>query len=97
VSAAVNNLTQDDNSCMMPDYDGGNLNIKYRVDNTALYLDYSLSNERDDYKSCIVGKRFVGFQVKGFIGISSGNPQQQNVNDIDVHKITFYNMNPDYY
>lgn len=29
--------------------------------------------------------------------MTSGNPYLQNVNEIDVHRIDFFNMNPEYY
>ena len=73
VSAAVNNLTQADNSCMLPEFDGGQLNIVYRVDRTQLFVDYSFGDDQP-YKSCISGKRYVGFQTKGYIGVTAGNP-----------------------
>lgn len=34
---------------------------------------------------------------KGYIGVTSGNPEHQNVNDIDVHSIDFFNLNNEYY
>jgi len=36
-------------------------------------------------------------RVKGYIGVSSGNPISQNVNDVDVTQIDFYNMNAEFY
>ena len=71
------------------------MEIKYHVENMKLYLDYSLNG--DKYKSCINGKAYYGFTTNGYIGLTSGNPVFQNVNEIDVHKIDFFNMNPEYY
>jgi len=61
-----------------------------------LTIEYALHGETT-FKSCIVGKSYVGFATSGYIGISSGNPAMQNVNEIDVHRIDFFNMNSDYY
>jgi hypothetical protein len=85
-----------DNSCMLPEFSGGNIDIKYRVDVNKLYLDYSIDGGKQ-YQSCISGKKYLNFHSNGYIGISSGNPLHQNVNDIDVHRIDFFNMNSDYY
>jgi hypothetical protein len=85
----------EDNSCVISDFDGGQIDLKYRVDKTALFLDYSYDGT--SFNPCINGKRYAGFATKGYVGISSGNPTSQNVNEIDVHKIDFYNMNAEYY
>jgi hypothetical protein len=81
---------------MLTEFDGGNIDFKYRVDSSLLYLDYSLDGGKQ-WESCIAAKKYIGFHTNGYIGISSGNPHHQNVNEIDVHKIDFYNMNSDFY
>ena len=80
----------------MYDFDGGQIDLKYTVENQGITLDYALHGD-GKYKNCISNKRYLGFKQAGYIGITSGNPLEQNVNDIDVHKIDFFNMNPDYY
>lgn len=96
VEAAVANLTQPDNSCMLTYFDGGQIDIKYRVDKTNLFVDYALNGEKT-WTSCIAGKSYPGLHSQGYYGISSGNPVLQNVNDIDVHRIDFFNQNYNFY
>ena len=81
---------------MMPDFDGGSLDVKYTVENHDLSLSYSIDGGVS-WSSCIQKKAYVSFKLSGFFGVSAGNPEIQNVNDIDVHRIDFYNMNSDYY
>jgi hypothetical protein len=50
-----------------------------------------------EFRSCIIGKGYPGLKVKGYIGVTSGNPLNQNVNEVDVHSIDFFNMNPEFY
>lgn len=80
----------------MNDFDGGSLDIKYRVIDWALQVEYSTDNGRN-WETCIANKSYVGYQQFGYVGISTGNPETQNVNELDVHKIDFYNMNPEFY
>lgn len=35
--------------------------------------------------------------MHGHVGITAGNPVYQNVNEIDVEKIDFFNMNSKFY
>ena len=81
---------------MLYDFDGGLIDIKYRVERGKLFVEYSLAGE-DNYRSCIQGKSYDGFKIKGYLGVTAGNPLKQNVNDIDVHSIDFFNMNPEFY
>jgi len=81
---------------MMPEFTGGNLKLKYRVESTALYLDYSI-DAGTTWNACIAGKKYVGFHANGYVGITAGNPVHQNVNDIDVYSVDFFNMNSDFY
>ena len=87
---------QPDNSCVLYDFDGGSIDFKYRVNKQKLTVEYSLDNGKK-YQSCIDGKSYYGFYQKGYVGISAGNPYLQNVNEIDIHRIDFFNMNPEYY
>ena len=82
---------------MLYDFDGGLIDIKYRVERGKLFVEYSLGGGEDNYRTCIQGKSYVGFKIKGYIGVTAGNPMKQNVNDIDVHSIDFFNMNPEFY
>jgi len=49
------------------------------------------------WKSCIANKGYPDLRKKGYIGVSSGNPVNQNVNDIDVQVIDFFNRNEEFY
>jgi hypothetical protein len=51
----------------------------------------------NQYQTCIVGKGYPDLKIKGWIGVSSGNPVNQNVNEIDVHSIDFFNLNSEFY
>jgi hypothetical protein len=81
---------------MMPEFNGGNIDLDYKVENTKLYLDYSIDLGKT-WTSCISGKGYVGFHTNGYIGVSAGNPHHQNVNEIDVHRIDFFNLNSEFY
>jgi hypothetical protein len=81
---------------MLYDYYGGAIEIKYTVKNAKLDLEYS-TDGGSKWTSCITGKAYAGLKVKGYTGVSSANPFNQNVNDIDLHKVNFYNLNPEYY
>jgi hypothetical protein len=59
VEAAVANLTMEDNSCMLTAYDGGSIDIKFRVDKTNLYIDYALNGEKT-FTNCISSKPYPG-------------------------------------
>ena len=89
-------IAQPDNSCTLPDFFGGAIDMKYRVDRSFLSIEYSLDHGRS-WTSCISQKSYVGFHQNGYIGLSSGNPPHQNINEIEVNKIEFFNMNSDYY
>ena len=80
----------------MPDFDTGSIDFKYTVDDHDLSLAYSIDGG-NSWTKCISNKKYMSFRMSGYFGISAGNPLNQNVNEIDVHKIDFYNMNPDYY
>lgn len=58
---------------MMNDFTGGSIDVKYRVDKSKLYLDYSIDGGKQ-WVECLSGKTYIGFHVNGYIGISSGNP-----------------------
>jgi hypothetical protein len=81
---------------MMDSFMGGNIDIRYKVDKSYLYLDYSLDGEKT-WVPCIEGKSYQGFHANGYIGITAGNPDMQNINNIDVHRIDFFNMNNEFY
>jgi len=51
----------------------------------------------DQFQQCISDKKYHGLKESGWLGISSGNPWDQNVNDIDVYSIDFFNMNSQFY
>jgi len=97
IETVVKNLTKPDNSCIMYDFDGGQIDFKYRVVDKKLSLDYSLSGLKGKFTSCIEDKYYASFHSIGYAGVTSGNPINQNVNEIDVHRIDFFNMNPEYY
>ena len=44
-----------------------------------------------------MSKGYPGLKLKGWIGVSSGNPINQNVNELNVHSIDFFNLNPEFY
>lgn len=81
---------------MLREFDGGHIWMKYRVEDKKLYLDYNL-DEGKKWHSCIAGKAYAGFHKNGYVGLTSGNPVHQNVNEIDVYSVDFFNMNSDYY
>lgn len=64
-----------------------------------LSVEYSIQGDGQDgsYEQCISEKAYPGLQLHGYVGITSGNPVYQNVNEIDVEKIDFYNMNSKFY
>ena len=78
---------------MLPDFIGGEIDIKYTVSQGKLWMSYLIGGEMSgrSYQSCIMGKGYPGLKLKGWIGVSSGNPQQQNINEIDVHSINVFN------
>jgi hypothetical protein len=67
---------------MLTDFDGGYLELRYTVNEGKLSVDYNTGD--GDFKTCIVSKRYAGLLIKGYIGITSGNPVTQNVNEVDV-------------
>ena len=70
--------------------------MKYKVIDGALQVDYS-TNDGQSFTSCILNKRYAGFKSIGYIGISSGNPVMQNVNEVDVTSVDFFNLNSKFY
>jgi hypothetical protein len=79
---------------MLNDFEGGFIEVKYIVIDGKLTIEYSTGGE---FKSCIKSKQYQGLKVQGFIGITSGNPLNQNVNEVDVTSIDFYNLNNKFY
>jgi len=65
------------------------------VIDAKLTVEYSYGD--DKYQGCIKDKKYHGLKQIGHIGISSGNPYKQNVNEIDVYSIDFFNLNPTFY
>jgi len=93
----VNNLTTPDNNCKMYDFDGGAIDVKFKVDKGKLSIDYALHGE-SAFTNCINMKNYPNvLKQKGYIGVTAGNPENQNVNEIDVHSIDFFNMNDEFY
>jgi len=81
---------------MLSEFDGGVIDLRYRVQNKALTLEYALHGD-PVFKPCVTNKPYAGFHASGYVGVSAGNPVMQNVNEIDVHRIDFFNLNADYY
>lgn len=81
---------------MLNAFTGGNIDIKYTVNRMALHLSYSYDGGRT-WSPCIEGKNYVALHANGYIGITAGNPDFQNTNNIDVHRIDFFNMNSEFY
>ena len=68
--------------------------------NGFLAVDYStFEDSRIPYfKTCIRSKSYpLSLKQKGYVGITAGNPLNQNVNDIEVESIDFFNMNAEFY
>ena len=80
-------------------FDGGSIDIKFRVNQGKLSVQYNLQGDGQDknFESCIQDKAYPGLHQHGYVGITAGNPVYQNVNEIDVEKIDFYNMNSQFY
>lgn len=97
IDVVIANLTKPDNSCIMYDFDGGNIDFIYRVNDKKLSLEYSTDGLKGKFTKCIENKYYESFYGIGYAGITSGNPSSQNINEIDVHRIDFFNMNPEYY
>lgn len=81
---------------MLPDFSGGNIDIKFRIEVRKLYLEYSIDGGKK-YENCINGRNYAKIHMHGYVGISAGNPIYQNVNDIDVHRIDFFNLASEFY
>jgi len=98
VESAVNNLTTPDNSCMVDSsFEGGNLiYVTIKVDSGKLSVDYRLPHTGATYK-CIADKKYQVLKKTGYIGVTSGNPINQNVNEIGIHSIDFFNGNQAFY
>ena len=79
---------------MLPGFEGGFIEIKYIVTDGMLTVEYSTG---DKFKSCIKSKSYQGLRTQGYVGITSGNPHFQNVNEVDVTSIDFYNKNSKFY
>lgn len=87
---------------MMPEFIGGEIDIKFVVTNGRLMLLYAIGGEKTGSEKtvwdlCIHDKAYPGLKLKGYIGISSGNPVNQNVNELNVWSIDFFNHNPEFY
>jgi len=61
---------------MLPDFIGGEIDVKYNVQHGRLSIDYLIGGQESgrSYQSCIVSKGYPGLKLKGWIGVSSGNP-----------------------
>jgi|APSaa5957512535_1039671.scaffolds.fasta_scaffold183236_1 hypothetical protein len=57
----------------MYDFDGGQIDFRYKVIKQKLFVEYSLDSGKK-YQSCIDGKSYYGFYTKGYVGVSAGNP-----------------------
>ena len=92
-------LATKDNHCLLYGFDGGRIDVKFRVNQGLLSIDYSLDSEgrKPSFTECITNKAYPGLQQRGYMGITSGNPVYQNVNEIDVQGIDLYNMNTQFY
>lgn len=84
---------------MLPQFIGGKIDVKYTVNMGRLSLDYRLggADGGNQWESCILGKGYPGLKQRGWIGVTSGNPVEQNVNEIDLYAVNFWNMNPEFY
>ena len=80
----------------MYDFDGGALDVKFINENGELTIEYS-ANGDSKFQGCITRKKYPPLQKNGFIGVTAGNPIHQNVNDIDVQGVDFFNMNATFY
>ena len=80
----------------MPDFDGGLIEIKFRSEQGRLSVDYATLGE-DRFQSCISSKFYPSLRKNGYVGITAGNPYHQNVNDIDVYSVNFFNLNSKFY
>ena len=58
---------------MLPEYDGGAIDIKYRVQQKSLTLEYALHGD-PVFQPCITSKPYAGFHLSGYVGVSAGNP-----------------------
>jgi len=74
VDTAVNNLTTPQNHCILYDFEDGLLDVKYKVVDAKLTLEYSFG-EDDKFHECVKEKKYHGLKQKGYVGISSGNPK----------------------
>ena len=70
--------------------------MKFRNTEGKLSIDYS-TDDGLQFKTCILSKGYAGLKQTGYIGITSGNPLSQNVNEVDVTSIDFFNMNSKFY
>jgi hypothetical protein len=102
VETAVNNLSEypsylatPDNHCILYDFAGGEISVHFRVENGRLSVQYSVGG--DAPSSCIENKAYGALRANGFIGVTAGNLAQQDVNDIDVLSVNFYNLNASFY
>lgn len=66
------------------------------MEDSRLWVEYSTFGD-GQFDSCINGKQYAALKQAGYIGVSSGNPPEQNVNEIDVLSIDFFNMNSMFY
>lgn len=95
---AVKNLTSSDNHCLLKDYRGGRLDVKFELtDEGRIYVSHNMFGDNDNWTPCINGKKFKSLTRKHWIGVSAGNPETSDVNEIDVESIDFFNLNRQFY
>lgn len=70
--------------------------VTMKVDNGKLSVKYKLPQYGDEYE-CITDKRYQVLKKPGHIGVTSGNPKNQNINTISIHSIDFFNGNQAFY
>jgi hypothetical protein len=57
----------------MNDFEGGILQVKFKVLEGKLSLDYS-TDEGKNFNTCILSKGYAGLKQIGYVGVTSGNP-----------------------
>lgn len=98
VDVAVSNLTTSDNHCILREFRGGRLDVKMELtEDGRLYVSHNMLGDSDSWTPCINGKKFKSLTRRHWIGVSAGNPDTSNVNEIDVESIDFFNLNRQFY
>jgi hypothetical protein len=83
---------------MLKDYRGGRLDVKMEVTQDGrMFVAHNMMGDSDSWTPCINGKKFGALKRKHWIGVSAGNPQTSNVNEIDVEAVDFFNNNREFY